>query len=107
MAAGASATVSIDVENTGQRAGDEVAQLYVHDVECSVQRPAKELRGFERLTLAAGAKQTVSFKLPYDKLAFYDVKTHGFIVEPGAFDVMIGSSSEDIRATGQLEAAAK
>ena len=57
-------TVSVEVENTGKRAGDEVVQLYVHDVECSVKRPSKELRGFERIALQPGQKKTVTFTLP-------------------------------------------
>ena len=97
------ATVSLEVENIGKRAGDEVVQLYVHDVECSVKRPAKELRGFERITLQPGGRKTVTFTLPAEKLAFWDVKTHGWLVEPGAFEVLVGSSSEDIRVHGQCE----
>ncbi|MFI5378813.1 MAG: fibronectin type III-like domain-contianing protein [Tepidisphaerales bacterium] len=78
-------------------------QLYVHDVECSVVRPARELHGFERITLNPGEKKTVSFALPAGKLAFWDEKTHGFLVEPGMFDIMVGSSSGDIRVKDQLE----
>ena len=99
-------SVSVEVENTGVREGDEVVQLYVHDVQCSVKRPSKELRGFERVRLRPGEKRTVTFTLPGEKLAFYDVKTHGFVVEPGTFDVWVGSSSDDIRARGQLEVVA-
>jgi len=91
------------VENTGKRAGDEVVQLYVHDVECSVKRPSKELRGFERVALRPGQKKTVAFTLAGEKLSFWDVKTHGFVVEPGAFDVLVGSSSEDIRVHTRIE----
>jgi len=100
-------TVAVDVANTGKRAGDEVVQLYVRDVECSVKRPAKELRGFQRIGLQPGEKKTVALELPAEKLSFYDVKTHGFIVEPGAFEVMVGSSSEDIRLKGGLEVTAQ
>ena len=96
-------TVRVDVENTGQRAGDEVVQFYVHEVECSVKRPSKELRGFERIALRPGQKQTVTFTLAGEKLAFWDVKTHGFFVEPGAFDVLVGSSSEDIRVQTRIQ----
>jgi beta-glucosidase len=74
----------------------------VNDVVSSVKRPAKELRGFQRISLNPGEKQNLTFTVPTDKLAFYDEKTHGFIVEPGTFDIMIGSSSEDIRASGQF-----
>ncbi|MEO5562311.1 MAG: glycoside hydrolase family 3 C-terminal domain-containing protein, partial [Chitinophagaceae bacterium] len=94
---------TVTIQNTGKVKGDEVVQLYVHDVVSSVIRPSKELRGFQRISLAPGAKQTVSFTVPAEKLSFYDETTHGFIVEPGMFDIMIGSSSDDIRAKGQVE----
>jgi len=101
------ATVNVEVENTGKREGNEVVQLYVHDVECSVKRPVKELRGFERISLKPGEKKTVTFTLLADALAFYDEKTkHDFVVEPGVFDVLVGSSSADIRAKGQIEVTA-
>jgi beta-glucosidase len=103
----ATAVVSVDVENIGPRAGDEVVQLYVHDVESSVRRPARELRGCERVSLRPGEKRTVTFPLPAQKLAFYDEKSHGFVVEPGAFDLLVGSSSEAIRAKARLEVIAK
>lgn len=96
-------TVSVEVENIGNRAGDEVIQLYIHDVQCSVKRPIKELRGFERISLKAGAKRIVSFALKGEQLAFYDIKKHNFLVEPGVFDVLVGSSSEDIRCKGRFE----
>jgi beta-glucosidase len=95
--------VRVDVENTGKRAGDEVVQLYVHEVECSVKRPGKELRGFERVALRPGEKKTVAFTLAGEKLSFWDVKTHDFVVEPGAFDVLVGSSSQDIRVQTRIE----
>jgi beta-glucosidase len=94
--------VRVDVENTGKRAGDEVVQLYVHEVECSVKRPSKELRGFERVALRPGQKKTIAFTLAGEKLSFWDVKTHGFVVEPGAFDVLVGSSSQDIRVQTRI-----
>ncbi len=105
IAADETVTVSVDVENVGQRGGDEVVQLYVHDVACRVERPVQELRGFRRISLSAGEKKTVSFSLAGEKLAFYEEKTHGFVVEPGAFDVLVGSSSDDIRLTGRFHVA--
>jgi beta-glucosidase len=96
-------TVSVEVENIGRRAGDEVVQLYVYDVQCSIKRPIKELRGFERVSLKPGEKQTVTFALKSEQLAFYDTKKHNFVVEPGVFDVLVGSSSEDNRCKGQFE----
>jgi beta-glucosidase len=95
--------VSVTVKNTGKRKGDEVIQLYVHDVASSVKRPSKELRGFERISLNPGEKKTVKFEVPAEKLSFYDEKTHQFIVEPGFFDLMVGSSSEDIRLQDKIE----
>ena len=96
-------TVTLDVQNTGARAGDEVVQLYVHEVQASVKRPSKELRGFQRISLKPKEKKAVSFTLPAADLAFYDEKTRKFVVKPGAFDLMVGSSSEDIRLKGTLE----
>jgi beta-glucosidase len=96
--------VTVDVQNVGERTGDEVVQLYVRDVESSVRRPDKELRGFERITLKPGEKRKVTFPLRAQQLAFWDeVKTHAFVVEPGAFEVMVGRSSADIRATARLQ----
>ncbi|MGA2229283.1 MAG: glycoside hydrolase family 3 C-terminal domain-containing protein, partial [Tepidisphaeraceae bacterium] len=96
-------SVSFDISNTGQRAGDEVAQLYVHQVKCSVVRAAKELRGFQRVSLQPGEKKTITLQVPAEKLAFYDETVHKFVVEPGMFDVMVGSASDDIRLADQIE----
>ena len=83
--------MTIDVKNTGQRGGDEVVQLYVHQQASSVKRPVKELRGFRRIALQPGETKTVTLEVPGDKLAFYDEKIHAFRVEPGIFDVMAGA----------------
>ncbi|MFN2482091.1 MAG: beta-glucosidase BglX [Pyrinomonadaceae bacterium] len=91
-------TVSVDVENTGARAGDEVVQLYVRDVVASVSRPVAELKGFERVSLRAGERRRVTFALAPAELGFYD-RGMRFRVEPGAFKVTVGTSSE-----GGLEA---
>lgn len=96
-------SISVDIENTGPRDGDEVAQLYVHEVKSSVVRPIEELRGFQRVRLKQGEKKTLTFTVNARELAFYDVKSHGFIVEPGAFDILIGGASDDIRVKGQIE----
>lgn len=95
-------TVTVDVKNTGQRAGDEVAQFYVHEKQPAVKRPAKELRGFQRVSLQPGETRTLAFALPAAKLAYWDEGKHAFVVKPGAFDVLVGSSSADIRAKGQM-----
>ena len=93
----------VDVKNVGPIAGDEVLQLYIHDVECSVVRPVKELRGFERITLNPGESKTVTMTVQGEKLSFYDEKIHQFVVEPGTFEVFIGSSSDDIRLQGKFD----
>jgi beta-glucosidase len=94
--------VSADVENTGEREGAEVVQLYFDDVISSMSTPVKELAGFEKVRLAAGEKKTVKFKLTSEQLAFLD-KNLNWVVEPGLFKVMVGSSSEDIRLNGEFE----
>lgn len=94
--------VRLDVSNSGERAGDEVVQLYVHDVLASVTRPLKELKGFKRVTLAPGETRTIAFGLPVALLAFYDRQME-FVVEPGTVEVMVGSSSDDIRLSGTFE----
>jgi len=98
--------VRATVRNAGSRPGAEVVQLYTRDVEASVIRPRRELRGFMRIHLSAGESRKVEFLLPASSLAFYDVGRKQFVVEPGAFDILVGSSSEDIRLTGRLDVAA-
>ncbi|HVF22212.1 MAG TPA: beta-glucosidase BglX [Pyrinomonadaceae bacterium] len=88
-------TVSVDVENAGTRAGDEVVQLYVRDVVASMTRPVKELKGFQRVTLQPGEKRRVEFTLTHDHLAFWN-RDLRFVVEPGEFRVMVGSNSRDV-----------
>jgi beta-glucosidase len=94
-----SATVSVDIQNTGPRAGEEVVQVYVRDEYSSVVRPIKELKRFRRIALRPGELRTVTFELGKDAFAFYDVDTKDWVVEPGDFNIMIGSSSADIRSS--------
>jgi beta-glucosidase len=94
--------VSVDVENTGKRPGDEVVQLYVHLDGRSVTRPVKELKGFKRITLEPGEKRTVTFTLAVSQLGFYS-RAMTFAVEPGDVGVMVGNSSDDARLTGKFE----
>lgn len=89
-------TVSFDVTNTGKRAGKEVAELYVHQQKCTVPRPEKELKGYEKISLKPGEKQRVTIKLDEEAFHFYDVTKHRFVVEPGAFDILVGGSSADL-----------
>jgi beta-glucosidase len=94
--------VQLDVINTGRRGGDEVVQLYVHNVLASVTRPVKELKGFKRLALEPGQQKVVCFELTVSQLGFYD-REMVFVVEPGTVEVMVGSSSEDIRLQSTFE----
>jgi len=94
--------VTIDVKNTGQMAGDEIVQLYINDEVSSVIRYDKELRGFERVTLAPGETISVHFTLTPEDLQMLDINMN-WIVEPGWFKVMVGSSSADIRQEGRFE----
>jgi beta-glucosidase len=94
--------ISVDVKNTGSRTGDEVVQLYVNDMQSEITRPVKELKGFKRVTLKSGQKKTITFILSIAQLGFYN-KDMKYVVEPGTIKVMAGSSSEDIRSTGEFE----
>jgi beta-glucosidase len=93
--------LSVDVANTGARAGAEVVQLYIRDVLASVTTPVKQLRGFERVELKPGEKKTVRFTLRPQDLSLLD-RSLKPVVEPGEFRVMIGRSSEDIRLRGSF-----
>lgn len=93
--------VSCTVTNSGSRDGEEVVQLYVRDLVGSVTRPVKELKGFRKILLRAGESQRVEFEIDADQLAFYDQKMQ-WRVEPGDFQVMVGSASDDIRLTGSF-----
>jgi beta-glucosidase len=86
--------VSVDVTNTGRRAGSEVVQLYIRDRVSSVTRPVKELKGFQKVFLEPGETRTVSLPITPESLAFYDVKMK-YVVEPGEFEIMVGNSSRD------------
>ena len=95
-------TVACQVTNTGKRAGEEVVQLYIHDVVSSVTTYTKVLRGFERIKLAPGESRTVAFTLTPQDLGLWDADMQ-FTVEPGRFDVMVGASSADIRLQGSFQ----
>jgi beta-glucosidase len=89
-----STTVRVDVTNTGQISGDEVVQMYIRDKVSSVTRPVKELKGFGRITLAAGHTATITFDITPEHLAFHNIDMK-YAVEPGEFDIMVGNSSRD------------
>jgi len=94
-------TVDASVANTGERAGDEVVQLYVRDPYASVTRPVLELKGFVRLELAAGESKRVTFDVPVGQLGFHG-RDGRYVVEPGRFDVFVGTSSAELAAAGSV-----
>ncbi len=96
VTAGEPVTVSVDVTNTGSRAGHEIVQLYTHDLAASMSRPVKELKGFERIALVPGETRTVTFSLDPAELGFYNNDLE-YVVEPGDFDVMVGPDSENVQ----------
>lgn len=89
-------TVSVDVTNTGSSGGKEVIQLYVRDIESSVIRPAKELKGFAKADLQPGETKTVTFTMDKRSFAYYNVELKDWHVESGEFEILIGRSSKDI-----------
>jgi beta-glucosidase len=89
-------TVGFDIKNTGSRAGAEVAQIYVGDPSATVPRPKMELKGFSRVMLAPGEVRHVTAMLDKRSLAYWDVKTHDWNVDPGKFVVYVGDSSENV-----------
>lgn len=95
--------VSVDVTNTGQRAGQEVVQVYVRDEASRLVRPPQELKAFAKVALRPGETQTVTLTLTGQSLAYYDPSVGDWVTEPGAFTLLVGSSSRDIRLTGQFE----
>jgi beta-glucosidase len=95
-------TVSVDITNTGTRSGAEVVQLYVSDPHPQLPRPLKELKGFEKVWLKPGETKTVTFELAESAFAFYDVPHKQWTAAPGAYEILVGSSSRDIKARGQF-----
>ena len=88
--------VILDVTNTGKRAGEEVVQLYVRDIKCSLARPEKELKAFAKIDLAPGETKTVSFHLDREAFWFFDPAKNSWVTEPGEMEILIGASSQDI-----------
>jgi beta-glucosidase len=94
--------VSVDVKNTGKYEGDEVVQLYLRYTYSSVARPAKELKGFKRISLKPGEKKKVEFTLTEKELRFLN-RHMEYVVEPGVFEVMVGgNSAEGIKGTFEV-----
>lgn len=92
-------TLSVDVTNTGSRAGAETVQLYISDTKASVKRPAKELKNFEKVYLEPGQTKTVTFTVRPSDLAFFDAGAHDWKAEPGEFRAHVGAASDDIRSS--------
>jgi beta-glucosidase len=85
------------IQNTGKMKGDEVAQLYVHDVNASMKVPINQLKRFQRIALAPGENKMLTFKMPASEFSFYDIKTNDFKIVPGRWEIQVGSSSKEIR----------
>ena len=96
-------TVSVDVTNTGSRAGEEVVQLYVKHLRSKVERPREELEGFQRVTVEAGQTKTVEILLPASRLAYWNTKAGAFEMEAGPLDVMVGDSSANLPLSATLK----
>ena len=101
MGVGGTARISVDIKNTGDRAGKHVVQLYIEDLVGSVETPVQELKGFRKILLGPGETQTVTLELGPDELALYD-RHMEHVVEPGDFRIMIGAASDDIRLSDIL-----
>lgn len=93
-----SITITLTVKNTGTITGKEAVQLYISDLESTLPRPIKELKGFRKISLAPGESQAISFTLNRDALSYFNPTLHKWVAEPGQFEAIIASSSQDIRA---------
>ncbi|MCQ2146774.1 MAG: glycoside hydrolase family 3 C-terminal domain-containing protein [Bacteroidales bacterium] len=103
MTASQTLTVTVPVTNTGKVAGAEIVQLYIADAEASVVRPAKELKGFDKVSLKPGETKTVSFTIDASALSFFDADKHDWVAEPGKFTAIVAASSEDIKSCVDFE----
>ena len=95
--------VSLDITNLGDMEADEVVQLYVSRPDTKIERPVKELKAFERVTLKAGETKNVTLEFPVSELAHWDMETNGWTVEPGKVQILVGAASDDIRQTIETE----
>jgi beta-glucosidase len=99
---GSACTVSVDVSNVGDRAGDEVVQLYIRPTASVIPRPRQDLRGFQRISLPPGRHQTVTFAVTPGDVATFDTATRSWKVEPGRYEILVGASSKDIRSRATI-----
>ncbi len=96
-------SISFEIKNNGKRVGKEIAQVYIRDMESSVERPFKELKGFGKVSLKPGESKKVIIKLNKRAFQFYDPEKMQWVAEPGKFEILVGSSSRDIRLKGEME----
>ena len=96
-------SLSFEVKNTGNIEGREISQVYISDLQSSLPRAAKELKGFAKTHLKPGESKTIKVSLDREALGFYDDQNMHWVAEEGIFNVQIGASSEDIRLTGKAE----
>lgn len=89
-------TATIKVKNTGSRDADEIVQLYIRDMVASISRPVKELKGFQRIHLAAGESREISFDITPEMLKFYNAELR-YVIEPGDFQIMVGGNSKEVK----------
>ncbi|NJK97247.1 MAG: hypothetical protein HC905_22140 [Bacteroidales bacterium] len=100
---GSKVKVSFEVKNTGTMEGKEISQIYVRDVESSVERPLKELKSFTKTALAPGESKVIVVELNEKAFQFYHPEQRKWLTEPGKFEILVGSSSMDIRLTSEVE----
>ena len=98
--------MNAEIANTGARDGDEVVQVYVRDRAANVKRPNLQLVAFQRVSLKAGEKRTLTFSVLPRDLAYWDEGAKSWALAPGAYNVLVGSSSRDIRVTGEFQSPA-
>ena len=95
--------ITVPIKNTGDRAGQEIVQLYISDKKSSLPRPVKELKGFEKIHLHPGEEQIVTFTIDKDALCYFDDVQHEWVAEPGKFEAIVASSAADIRSVIPFE----
>jgi beta-glucosidase len=102
LAADKKATVTFTIKNTGKLAGADVAQVYVHQQKSNLQRPQKELKGFQKVFLQPGESKTITISLDENAFQYFNDNLNKWVLEPGKFDVLVGSSSREIKLTGTV-----
>jgi beta-glucosidase len=103
LAPAGSVTASVDITNTGKRAGEEVAELYIHDLHPQIDKPVRELKGFSKIALQPGETKTVQFTIHPRDLAYFDVPNHQWKSDAGGYEIEIGASSRDIRQKSVIQ----